>query len=631
MSWLYTIIFAGMMLSHSIEPTHLHANPAQIATSSDVQSSQQGETERIEKSFPLNGNGRVSVSNVNGSINLIAWERNEVKLVAVKTADTKESLANVDIKIDARPDYFSVETDYGDDRTWKSDSDRRWRNNDKVTVEYELSVPRTAMLNEIETVNGSVSLADFTNYVKVSAVNGTVHAGNLRGRADLSTVNGELVADFERLEIGSKIALETVNGRVNLTIPSDSNATLEAESLNGAITNDFGLPNKRGKYVGNSLHGRLGKGDSTIKLESVNGALTVKRRNDGRPLSPAINLLPAKGGDDEDGDGDAAYVDKQDIAKTNRDIDRSVRDSQKNAMRDAQKEMSQLKVEMPKITEETTKQISKAIDTEKIQESINESMNKQKAALVGLRDASFLTRVPRIETKSETFKVKAIPKITVEANGCDVRVRGWESSEVKYSLTTLKGGFGTGDPKVSESHSDSLVTLKVSVNDSPVGFAAHSSSMRIDVFVPRKSNLKIVSDKEIWLSGVSGELEITGGDEPLDVRDSNGKLNLTNEDGRVRVIGFDGEVAARTEDGDVYLEGIFSKLVGRGDSGTFTVTVPPDVNADISANKDPESEGLSLSNRGTNSWRLGSGGTNYSFDLADGQLTIRSSSVLAGK
>ena len=101
--------------------------------------------------------------------------------------------------------------------------------------------------------------------------------------ADLSTVNGEVFADFDRLAAGSKIALETVNGRVTLTIPSDSSADVKAESVNGSITNDFGLENRKGKYVGNSLHGRLGNGDVTIKLESVNGQLAVKRKNDGRP------------------------------------------------------------------------------------------------------------------------------------------------------------------------------------------------------------------------------------------------------------------------------------------------------------------------------------------------------------
>jgi DUF4097 and DUF4098 domain-containing protein YvlB len=63
--------------------------------------------------------------------------------------------------------------------------------------------------------------------MKVSAVNGSVSANNIRGTAKLSTVNGEVRADFDRLETGSKISLETVNGKVNLLLPSDANATLK--------------------------------------------------------------------------------------------------------------------------------------------------------------------------------------------------------------------------------------------------------------------------------------------------------------------------------------------------------------------------------------------------------------------
>ena len=75
--------------------------------------------------------------------------------------------------------------------------------------------------------------------------------------------------------------------------------TVKADSLNGNITNDFGLPVNKGKYVGRNLYGRLGGGDVQIKLSSVNGGLAIGRRNDGRSLSPATNLLPEKGKDDD--------------------------------------------------------------------------------------------------------------------------------------------------------------------------------------------------------------------------------------------------------------------------------------------------------------------------------------------
>ena len=630
MSWLYTIVFVGMMISHNADPGGVRVDPANLQSQPVVQALQQDETERIEKSFPLNANGRVSVSNVNGSINVIAWDRNEVKLVAVKHADTKEHLADVDIKIDARPDYFSVESDYGDNRGWKTDSDRRWRNNGSVTVEYELTVPRGAMLNEIETVNGSASVNDFTNYVKVSAVNGAVKAGNLRGTADLSTVNGEVFADFDKLAAGSKIALETVNGRVTLTIPSDSSADVKAESLNGSITNDFGLENRKGKYVGNSLHGRLGGGEVAIKLESVNGQLAVKRKNDGRPLSPATNLLPPKGAD-EDGDNDLD-VNVTDVKKMNRDIDRSVRESQRKAMQDAQKELGKIKVEVPKIKAETMKSVEESVNTAEIERSVRDGLFQQQAALARMRDVNFMAGVPRVELKSNSFAVKGTPKVTIDAKGCSVRVKGWDSSEVKYSISQVRGSASNTMPNVVESHSDSSVTLKVTDAPNQEGIPAlpgKSSPTRLEVYVPRKSNLKIISDEEIRLDGVSGDLEITGGDEPINIRDSNGTLNITNDDGRVRVIGFAGEVTARTSDGDVFLEGKFSKVTGKAEDGSFFITLPTDINADISSNTKIEADGFNLTDRGTNKWRIGNGGPNYSFSVSDGSVTFRNSSLLS--
>src|SRR5215468_6276624 len=199
MSWLYSLVLAGLLFSSGTNTTPM--NNSSGDTDIIAAQSQGDETERIEKTFPLNANGRVSVSNVNGSITLTAWDRNEVALVAVKTADTKEHLADVDIKIDSKPDYLSIETDYGD---WKDKGG--WKNNGRLNVDYDLKVPRGAVLNEIETVNGSVTLSKFTNFSKVSAVNGTVRAANLRGTANLSTVNGEVIADMGQLESGSKIA-----------------------------------------------------------------------------------------------------------------------------------------------------------------------------------------------------------------------------------------------------------------------------------------------------------------------------------------------------------------------------------------------------------------------------------------
>ena len=127
---------------------------------------------------------------------------------------------------------------------------------------------------------------------------------------------------FGRLNESRAISLASVNGPVLLTIPSDSNAELKAGTVHGGIANDFGLPVRRGDYVGRDLAGHLGQGGARIKLGNVNGSITIKHAPDGRPLSPVMNLLAEKikdkdkdDDDDDDCDADDAKLESQRAAR----------------------------------------------------------------------------------------------------------------------------------------------------------------------------------------------------------------------------------------------------------------------------------------------------------------------------
>src|SRR5438067_6297488 len=139
MSSLFTMIYAGRMVSSDgVGSSPALDNNQKMDVPAVVQT--QDETERFEQTYPINANGRVSISNVNGSITAEAWDRNEVKLSYVKTAETKERLADVEVKIDARPDSFKVETDYGN---WNDrNNGGRNRNSGRLQVEYRLMIPR---------------------------------------------------------------------------------------------------------------------------------------------------------------------------------------------------------------------------------------------------------------------------------------------------------------------------------------------------------------------------------------------------------------------------------------------------------------------------------------------------------
>ncbi|MCA1634846.1 MAG: DUF4097 family beta strand repeat-containing protein [Acidobacteria bacterium] len=261
-------------------------------------------TEEFHQSYPLAAGGRVSLSNLNGKVRVTAWDRNEVRVDAVKRAYKPERLREAEIKINAGADHIDIETEYPKrEREYRS-GDKWEREDNPATVEYTLSVPRGARLDEINLVNGALEIEGVGGTVNASSVNGRVTARGLTGAVELSVVNGRLEASFDHLNESSSVSLSSVNGALTLVIPSDSNALLKADTVHGSISNDFNLPVRRGEYVGRDLEGRLGAGTTRVKLSNVNGAITIRRANDSRPLSPSTNLLSETPRRDADEDSD---------------------------------------------------------------------------------------------------------------------------------------------------------------------------------------------------------------------------------------------------------------------------------------------------------------------------------------
>lgn len=635
MSWLISLLLAGAMFAPDANsPVRLDFDHA---SENILNVGKPDETEQFEQTYPLNSTGRVSVSNVNGSITIDTWDSAQVKLEYVKTADSRERLAEVAVSIDARQDAIRIETEYGNQS--QTNNGRQWRSNGNLTVAYRLTVPRAAVLDEIETVNGSINISNTSNTTKASAVNGGIVAANLRGTANLSTVNGTVQADFDRLAAGSRISLDTVNGTVNLTIPSDADATVKADTVNGSITNDFGLPVRKGQYVGKDLYGRIGTGDVQIKLNSVNGGLFVKRRNDGKTINPATNLLPPKSKTDADWDENDTEA-RVDTARINREIARA----QAEAQREIQRGNRQINRESVRALVESKVEIEKALEIAKNQIA---NIDVAKLTADALRSANFANSfagAPNVEKKSGSFAVKGIPKITVEAADCAVVIRGWDKPEVSYSVVKITESNNNSTLNISainntNASSDvSDVSLKITNVDKTAnraGFYNEANRVRVEIYVPKKSDLKISGGGEIRLEGVTGTVDLQGADETINVRDAGGNLRVGTAGGSIRVIGFrGGAFDGKTDDGAMNVEGDFDRFSALTTSGTIVLTLPENADANIESNRrDITGEGLSLQHlsdrQSASTWQIGKGGKNYRlYATDDGKIIIRSAGTM---
>jgi hypothetical protein len=249
-------------------------------------------TEEFHQTYPLAANGRIELSNINGAVHITAWDQNQVKVDAIKRADDAEGLKRMEIRVDAHSDLLAIETRYHqDDDNWNRHGNRF------SEVEYTLTVPHNARLDEIKLINGSFDVAAVTGEVRASCINGKLTAKDLAGDTRLQTINGALEANFQTLR-ATRIELSSVNGPVHLMLPSDAKARIKATTVHGAIGNDFGLHTNNHRFVGHDLNGELGGGGVDIKLSNVNGTIDVHHANDGHALSPAKNI----GGHDDDDD-----------------------------------------------------------------------------------------------------------------------------------------------------------------------------------------------------------------------------------------------------------------------------------------------------------------------------------------
>src|SRR5947209_2547205 len=300
------------------------------ADATRAQSSRPEVTEEFHQTYPLTADGRVSLTNINGGVRISAWDRNEVKVDAVKRAYTQQRLQEVKINVDAGPSYVRVETEYPDYQ-WRDDGERH---ENPATVEYTLTVPRGARLDDISLVNGGLTIEGVAGSVHASSVNGRVTARGLTGAVNLSVVNGQLEATLDRLNESGTVSLSSVNGPLVVTIPSDSSATVHANTLHGPINNDFNLPVREGEYVGRDLEGRLGQGGARVRLSNVNGSITIHHANDNRPLSPAVNLLSETRSREDYGGGDDAREAEREAREASREAAREVRDAAREAARE---------------------------------------------------------------------------------------------------------------------------------------------------------------------------------------------------------------------------------------------------------------------------------------------------------
>ena len=217
--------------------------------------------EEFRESYLLAAGERVAIDNRYGDVRITGWDRDEVRVEAVKTSPDSMRVQDARIVVDRDSGRLAIHTQYFG------------AGEQPATVEYRISVPRAANLESVRLGNGVISLKGLSGPVRASAVNGDIRAEKLGGQADLSTVNGRLDVDFERLDRGAPISLRSVNGPITLSIPAGAGASLEARNLSGGIRTTVGRVWRAAD--GHSVRAVVNRGGAPIQVRNINGGITV--------------------------------------------------------------------------------------------------------------------------------------------------------------------------------------------------------------------------------------------------------------------------------------------------------------------------------------------------------------------
>ncbi len=161
----------------------------------------------------------------------------------------------------------------------------------KHAVNLTIKVPQRFSL-KLETVNdGDIVVENVQGELEISNVNGGVQLSDVSGSAVANTVNGAMTVKFKDITANAPMAFTTLNGRVDVTFPTNLKATVKLKSDRGDIYSDFDLAVEKsqpkvdrsgqgGMYrvsVEDWTYGKINGGGPEILMKTMNGNIYLRK------------------------------------------------------------------------------------------------------------------------------------------------------------------------------------------------------------------------------------------------------------------------------------------------------------------------------------------------------------------
>jgi hypothetical protein len=257
-------------------PLHAHIDTTAHAAHTAAEPQRQGTEFRLRE--PLAAGRTLQIRGINGNVSAEPAAGGEFEVVAVKRARQSDP-DEVRIEVVRHAEGVLICAVYpnhgGEPNTCELNNSRSQVRDNDTNVNFTVRVPAGVHFQG-QTVNGNVEAEGLGADVDAKTVNGSINVSTT-GLARAKTVNGSITAVMGRADWPAGLEFKTVNGAINLTLPSNLSTQVEAKTLNGAISTDFPLT-VTGSYSRRRLSGTIGGGgDRRLILETVNGSVQIRR------------------------------------------------------------------------------------------------------------------------------------------------------------------------------------------------------------------------------------------------------------------------------------------------------------------------------------------------------------------
>ncbi len=230
------------------------------------------EQQKVRQEYQVDKECSLKLYNTEGSYTIKPWNQNKIT-VEVEKKGTAEELAATTIGANVSPNEARITTRVPEGKS-------------SAKMHYTLMVPEDASVT-IEQTKGPVTIKGISGSINVSLQEGAITIDGSEKSVIAKTGSGAITVDQRKLDEANCIFLESHKGHINLILPRETRARLNAKTAQGMITSEHPvtlapvtskLTKETWDAMKKNVEGTLGglKGGAPINLEATKGNIVIK-------------------------------------------------------------------------------------------------------------------------------------------------------------------------------------------------------------------------------------------------------------------------------------------------------------------------------------------------------------------